>query len=684
MPVWGQTSVTIPGQAIAPPLHARAGSRAVTAEWLVGAARSSRDTHIDPAWLPDNRSLVFGTAGGPKVPPHIERLDIQTSQRTALGDGNHPRPSPDGRWIAYTRVLHDTLQLWVMTSNGQHAHRVFAPLAGAPGSDEYGYSYSFAWAPDSRRIAVAQQPFQPLEVTLRPILQTDTTRSSAVERSALHTPPPEGEMWIIDAGLGQSDRILRTPGRLLDVQWFPDGSAVMFVNGRYGYEYGAPRDVFVVQAIRVRDHRVWTLAAPIGMQQTLDPALSPDGTQVVFSYDADHPLYDFQLSLGLASTVLTSDSAPAITRVTHEMQLHGASWAPNGKMLYARRQYGAYTQVYRINPTTGTASQLTRDTRSVEEYAVSPDGKRLAWSGRDFHGRLVLCVGTLRGGTLSDMRDLLRSDEAPADMALSEVREVEWHTPGYPNAIRGLVVLPLKYQQEHRYPLFIDMHGGGLGVGIRTAGGLLVKTPLEWQLWAAKGIVVFVPDYRSSAQYGSLAIRQVHEQQTELTGDISDVMAGVDMLIASGLVDSARMVAFGHSAGGRRANWLAVTTHRFRGIVSKEGWADNYLDGELLKSDLSQWLFNGTPVTAPEHYFKESAIYHARGARTPTLFIMGALERGGVDRRQSVLWLYHALEEQKVETRYVLYPDEGHVFQRVANQRDLLRRVMQWVDAHLR
>jgi len=70
-------------------------------------------------------------------------------------------------------------------------------------------------------------------------------------------------------------------------------------------------------------------------------------------------------------------------------------------------------------------------------------------------------------------------------------------------------------------------------------------------------------------------------------------------------------------------------------------------------------------------------------ATTPTLFVMGSPEHGGADRHHSVEWLYEALEEQSVESRFVLYPDEGHVFEREANQRNVLSRVIPRADAHL-
>lgn len=84
----------------------------------------------------------------------------------------------------------------------------------------------------------------------------------------------------------------------------------------------------------------------------------------------------------------------------------------------------------------------------------------------------------------------------------------------------------------------------------------------------------------------------------------------------------------------------------------------------------------------PENYQKNSPIFHASGASTPTLFLMGNAELGSADRNGSVKWLYNALKEQGVPTQYVQYPDEGHVFMRDANLRDAFNRAEAWFKKH--
>jgi dipeptidyl aminopeptidase/acylaminoacyl peptidase len=98
--------------------------------------------------------------------------------------------------------------------------------------------------------------------------------------------------------------------------------------------------------------------------------------------------------------------------------------------------------------------------------------------------------------------------------------------------MRGLVVMPLGYTPGTRYPLIADIHGGGAGASAELAGALFVNTPLEWQLWAAKGYLVFVPEFRSSGAFGHLAITKVvMRENDEIAQDVGDVIAGVDTLV---------------------------------------------------------------------------------------------------------------------------------------------------------
>jgi len=193
--------------------------------------------------------------------------------------------------------------------------------------------------------------------------------------------------------------------------------------------------------------------------------------------------------------------------------------------------------------------------------------------------------------------------------------------------------------------------------------------------------VVLVPDYRSSGDYGWQPLLDMQKTQTWLARDCDDVLAGVDYAVQRGLADPQRLALFGHSAGAYRTNWIITHDHRFTVAVSKEGWGDEYLEyGESLSGNrIVEWAYQGKPWEAPENYFKDSPVYHVRGATIPTMFISGEPTKGGL-ALYSNQFLYTALKQQGVETAFIRYPDEGHNITRPENRRDVIRRILAWVD----
>jgi Tol biopolymer transport system component len=125
---------------------------------------SGSGIHEVPSWSPDGRRIVFDYA--PQADPNTP--GFQTRLWTMRADGSHPRPlpvwpagfdveprySPDGRWIAFGRLL--------ISSDGQQQQAVF--IVGANGGRvrqltpwELNAEHP-TWSPDSRWITFNSLP----------------------------------------------------------------------------------------------------------------------------------------------------------------------------------------------------------------------------------------------------------------------------------------------------------------------------------------------------------------------------------------------------------------------------------------------------------------------------------------------------------------------------------------------
>lgn len=638
-----------PNQQLTEPLKAKPGSQTVSEEFLVNLKQSFNSLRYSKLmslnWM-DEETILYELDG------QIELLEIETSTRTSLGKGYRPRISPDGHSIAFFKENDQVIQIWVMKRDGSEQRQLTHQQLGFVGI--CGHHYHFAWSFDSRKLAFYINPDLP-----------DEESSESI--------PAPSQINVIDIFTGYTQKVYSDFALLRSLSWYPDNQQLLMDRIVDNKEERSS----YVQSVNLIDGHVSILAKFAGLQQHLSPTLSQDGLKIALLYNAESDLFNWMPSIGIVDSQNTSDEVKALHQLTFDMKFYQTSWSKDNRYLFGLRNYGAYNQIYRIDSRTGNVNQITSGSLNISGYWISPNGTKLIWTGMDAQGSSIFRMSSIEG---NNVEELIFEKGCKDGIALSEVREIEWTTVNYPSKMRGLLLLPLNYTEGKKYPLVIDIHGGGPGSSIYLSGGILNDSnPLEWQIWTAKGYAVFVPEFRSSAAFGFLAILRDDFQNHDLVNcDILDIIAGLDELVRQGIVDNHRVAVIGHSAGGRRANWLTVSTKRFRVVVSKEGWAD---ESERLLTIPFYWpAYGGSPLEAPQNYQKNSALHHSKGASTPTLFLMGNPKLGGVDPYQTVKQLYEALKDQGVETEYVQYMDEGHNFYLPKNRRDALKRAIEWID----
>jgi TolB protein len=118
-------------------------------------ALTPRTIHaIHPNWTPDDRALVYCTTDDLDPPrknaADIYRIEIATRQVTKLtteGINTYPKPSPDGKRLAFRKILGETnSEVFVADADGSNARN----LTNDPAYDGWP-----AWSPDGTKIAFA-------------------------------------------------------------------------------------------------------------------------------------------------------------------------------------------------------------------------------------------------------------------------------------------------------------------------------------------------------------------------------------------------------------------------------------------------------------------------------------------------------------------------------------------------
>lgn len=109
----------------------------------------------------------------------------------------------------------------------------------------------------------------------------------------------------------------------------------------------------------------------------------------------------------------------------------------------------------------------------------------------------------------------------------------------------------------------------------------------------------------------------------------------------------------------------------------------NYITQHLLSNIPSfDTLFLDDVYQNPNgEYFQRSPIMHAHKVTTPTLNVVGALDRSAPP--EEAVQFHRALLEKGVRSVLLSYPEEGHGVRRLPAAADYAARVVSWFETHL-
>lgn len=669
----------------------RSAGAVVTPDRLLSDFSRPRSVPSPPQWIPGTKSLLFSaerwrlaSCAQPKVPDAasspggakakaedrseewIVRLDSGTGRCALIMAGTAPDVSPSGKEFAFRRGEVRKAEIWLAGADGSSSRRL-VDFAIEPFHEYY---IRTAWSPDGGRLAYSFAPAVAPKPPSAPAEPTAAKPTVRVYGGAGDT-PPDTEIWTVDASSGKAQPLAHVPLNVTDLSWRRDGRGiVMAVVERFE---NRPEHIWgEVRSLSAPGGRFETLVKNAGVQQ-LRPIVSPDGKQIAFTTDPNNVFYPDFYSVA----VVPVDGGP-IRTLTRELFVDSVPvWSPDSRTLYFIVKKGGFDQIFSVD-LAGHSRPLTDGPASCGAPAVSSDGRQLAWVARDLLGHTELRVA---GSDGSGARTLVDLAPEVSGLRLSPGREVRWKSRDGLE-IAGYLIPPLDPAPGGKPPLLVDLHGGPVG-GLGLGGSILGVSPLEWQMWAARGYLVFVPDYRSSGVYGWKEITGARERQDANEKDFDDILSGVDHVIATENADPDRLALLGHSYGALMTNWIVTHSHRFRVAVSYEGAGVMQLDYGTGHSsggnDAFEWFFKGKPWEAPENYRKQSSSEFVKGVTTPTMFISGAYGKDLFDNE----YFYTAWKKQGIDTEFLVYGNEGHSIFQPANQRDLLERVLAWIGKYV-
>jgi len=263
------------------------------------------------------------------------------------------------------------------------------------------------------------------------------------------------------------------------------------------------------------------------------------------------------------------------------------------------------------------------------------------------------------------------------DMKLGRQEMFSWPSKDglQPN---GVITYPPDFFPEKKYPLVLYIHGGP------TASSLLGFNALP-QALAAKGWIVFEPNYRGSNNLGNEFQSAIAHDPSEGPGH--DVITGVNALKLRAYVDNSQVVVSGWSYGGWMSSWLIgrypeVWKAAVVGAAPVD-FTDMYSLNDLNR--MKRHAIVESPYASEsnlEWAYKNSPIWHFSKIKAPTLIMSKT-----ADARVTVTGsykLFGALRDNGIETQFIAYPGPDHFPADPVRALDVYQKWIGWIEAHLK
>ena len=350
-------------------------------------------------------------------------------------------------------------------------------------------------------------------------------------------------------------------------------------------------------------------------------------------------------------------------------------WMPDSKSLLIAGHKGTDAALW-VKPLDGAAQRLQLGpVQPVQPFwldaSVSNAGA-IAFTGSEANHPNELYY---MSSSTATPRRLTSYNDAVAKLDLGKVQPVTWTFEGFSE--NGTLTYPPGYDASKAYPLVLVVHGGP------NSASILSFSTLN-QLLAARGFLVFNPNYRGSDNQGEAYWHAIFNDAG--AGPGRDVMAGIAAIEQAAHVDTSRIGVSGWSYGGYMTSWLEGHYNIWKAAVAGaavNNWVDEYaLSDNGVTVGISE--IPGSPYVGNNMalYRAQSPITYAWNITAPTL-ILSDTGDVRVPITQSYE-MFRALTDHGVTTRFFAYPIAGHSPGDPVRSMDVNRRWVDWLVQYLK
>jgi dipeptidyl aminopeptidase/acylaminoacyl peptidase len=608
--------------------------------------------------------LVFSGAASAATYDVERYLNIRSASAAGL--------SPDAKTIAFTTNVTGSSQIWTIPATGGWPEQItfYADRVG-----------SVAWSPRGDWIAFSRD-------------------AGGDENYQIDLVAPDGSSLV---PLTSNPAVRHNFGG-----WSNDGRFIAFTSNERDRKFF---DVYVMEVETRKARLVLKQDASLGAGP-----FSNDGRKLIVTRQ-NGSLDDDLLVVDLA----TGEAADPLLLTPHEgiVSSRALGWSADGRSLWILSDAGREFSALGSLDVASKKITWAREPRwDVSNGALSLDGKTLAIvTNEDGYDSLSLIdtatmkdrpapklpagqIGSMR--VSSDGRSLALTLSGPArngDVWIADLdggtasQVTRSSTAGIPRSsfvepklvryksfdgmeIPAWLYLPAGSSKEAALPCVVTPHGGPEG---QTTADFSPAV----QFYLDRGYAVWAPNVRGSTGYGKTFTHLDDVRKRE--DSVKDLAAGVDWLKGSGLIDPKKIAVAGGSYGGYMT-LAAITLYPdlWAAAVDSFGIADfRTFFGKTASYRVSLRASEyGDPVKDADFLDSISPIRKVDRIRTPLLVLQGANDPR-VPRAEAEE-IVAAIKKKGGIVEYILFPDEGHGWTKLADRITALRAAADFLDRHLK
>jgi len=637
----------------------------LTAPELLGL-KSTRASQISP----DGSEIIYSvsTPRGPNETPgssNVKYYKMSVADQIPSPlfgkevNATSPRYSPDGTHIGFLYAKKgEPRQVWVMKHNGGEITRLT--------NSESSIS-SFRWQPGKNGIAyraITPSPDQEKELKKRGydfIYYEENLKNYNLFIASYDNIWEQTSVWQLTEGVNTWDFEFNAQGSQVAVSISPKN----LIDQRYMF-----RKIHVIDLATGEMKQVSENQGKMG-----NYVFSPDGKYL--AYAAALNINDHQVSQAFVVN-LNSGTITNLTPEKFRGHVSWVNWKDSENLIYLSGE-GVYPRLNSV-PLAGGKRTILLDA-SVNGIIFNAPLFTSNFKNFVFSGSTPYDPGNLyHWDGKNALFQLTNSNPKLADKSMGN-QEVIRYLARDGQEIEGIIIYPVGYETDQKYPLIVYVHGGPES---HHSNGWLSRYSTPAQVMAGKGYLVLYLNYRASTGYGvDFAMEGFMDPAGTEFNDLADA---IEWAVAEKGADPDRVGMAGGSYGGYASGWFATYYTQYVRAVCMFVGISNNLSKRSTTDIAYEELYVHSGKKLEEQWqlaLERSPVYWAHQSKTATLIYGGAADTR-VHPSQSIELYRRMKMNDHPAVRLVQYPGEGHGNRKQVGQIDVLYRQMEWLDWYVK